>query len=75
VDLGIGRMAVDDQEDGLVGAGDGQTVEKVAQGAIGRQRQPEEPLEPLRRPSLQGGVQVDGDYQLKMLSRSDSDVS
>lgn len=69
---------VDHEQDGIVAPRQREAVEEVGQGASRRQRDIEAAQWALRRASLQRRVQMNtyGDiYQLKRLSRSDSDAS
>jgi len=72
---GIGMPAVNDQQHRLWLGIDLKTRKQVAQRASGRQRHLKTSQCPRRRSPLERRVQMNGDYQLKMLSRSDSDAS
>jgi hypothetical protein len=67
--------AVDNAEDGAVGMPDGEMIQDVGEGCPRRGRHVKLTLGARRGLTLQRGVQADGDYQLKTLSRSDSAVS
>ena len=76
--LRVGLTPVDYEENGIVATREHEAVEQVGQRASGRERHVKTAQRALRRASLQRRVQMnsDGDiYQLKILSRSDSDAS
>ena len=71
----LGLPAIDDQEDRVLMWLHLEANQQVGQRAPGRERHLEATHRSRRGLPLQRRVEVNGDYQLKMLSRSDSDAS
>ncbi len=71
----IGLPAVNDQQDRVFFEFHLQTCQELGQRASGWERHLQVTQRSLRRLPLKRRVEVNGDYQLKMLSRSDSDAS
>lgn len=75
-DLARMRLAaVDDKENGPVVRTDGEVLQHKGERRPRRSRDVKLTPKPLRGLALQRGVQANGDYQLKTLSRSASAVS
>lgn len=73
--VGVRPAAVHDEEHGPIIGADGEVVQHEGERRPGRDRDVEMASRPLRGLALQRGVQSNGDYQLKTLSRSASAVS
>ena len=74
----LGRMgltAVDDQQDRVLIWLNLEANQQIGQRASGRERHLKAAQRSRRCLPLKRRVEVNGDYQLKMLSRSDSDAS
>jgi hypothetical protein len=74
----LGRMgltAVDDQQDQVLIWLNLEANQQIGQRASGRERHLKAAQRSRRCLPLKRRVEVNGDYQLKMLSRSDSDAS
>ena len=71
----ISLSAIDNQQGRIVVELDVEASQEVGQRASDRERHLQTTQCSLRRVPLKRRVEVNGDYQLKMLSRSDSDAS
>lgn len=71
----MGLTAIDDQQDRVLIWLNLEVEQQIGQRASGRERHLKATQRSRRGLPLKRRVEVNGDYQLKMLSRSDSDAS